>query len=91
MSSLTLCSMRTLGHRTNRSLYPARCHKLGVYRQELPFTIQQYDIPGEEESRLDEVPIESAPSQEWLPDEVVLQTVTISNMSIDSKHVQTDG
>ena len=54
------------------------CQKLGVY-QHLP-------------SRPDEVPVEVAPSDhsndgEWWPDEVDLNTVTISNMSIDSKPV----
>ena len=44
----------------------------------------------------DEVPIEFGPSDhsndgEWWPDEVDLNTFTISNMSIDSKLVETDG
>ena len=35
--------------------------------------------------------IEVAPFDEWLLDEVELNTVTISNMSIDSKLVESDG
>ena len=63
------------------------CQKLGVFKprfanEQLP---PHYDIPGEGECRLDEVPIEVAPCEEWLLDEVELKTVTFSNMSIDSK------
>ena len=43
-----------------------------------------------QECRLDEVPIEVGPCEEWLK-EVELNTVRISNMSIDSKLVETDG
>ena len=59
--------------------------------QHLSITAPQYDISGEGERRPDEVPIEVAPSGEWLLDEVELNTVTISNMSIDSKSVETGG
>ena len=45
----------------------------------------------EGECRPGEKPIEVAPSEERLPDEIELNTVTISNMSIDSKSVETDG
>ena len=41
--------------------------------------------------RPDEVPIEVAPGEVWLLDEVELYAVTISNVSIDSKLVETDG
>ena len=51
----------------------------------------QYDIPSERECRLDEVPIEIAPREEWLLDDAELNTVTLSNMSIDSKLIETDG
>ena len=67
------------------------CQKLGVYKprfanEQLP---PHYDIPGEGECRHDEVPIEIAPCEVWLLDEVELKTVTFSNMSIDSKLVET--
>ena len=45
----------------------------------------------EGECQLDDVPDEVAPCEEWLPEEVELNTVTISNMSLDSKPVETDG
>ena len=66
------------------------CQKLGGYGQQLPITDTQYDIPCEGECRPDEVPIEFAPCEERLFDEVELNT-TISNVSIDSKPVETDG
>ena len=71
------------------------CQKLGGY-QHLPIKASQYDISSEGEGRPDEVPIDVAPSDhfndgEWWPDEVDLNTVTIGNMSIDSKPVETDG
>ena len=63
--------------------------------QHLPIKAPQYDISSEGEGRPDEVPVEVAPSdhsndREWWPDEVDLNIVTISNMSIDSKPVETD-
>ena len=72
------------------------CQKLGVYSQQLPTTALQYDISSEEESLRDEIPEEAAPNdnsndEEWWLDEVELNTVTVSNMSIDSKPVETDG
>ena len=58
----------------------------------MPTTAPQYDISSEGESLPDENPDEAAPNdEEWLPDEVELNTVTISNMSIDRKPVATDG
>ena len=57
----------------------------------MPSTAPQYGIPFEGECRPDEVPIEVAPCEEWLPEELELNTVTISNMSIDNKLVETDG
>ena len=70
------------------------CQMLGVY-QHLPTKAPRYDIPSEGEGRPDEVPVEVAPSDhsndgEWWPDEVDLNIVTIGNMSIDSKLVETD-
>ena len=46
--------------------------------------------------RLDEIPEEAAPNdnsndEEWWLDEVELNAITIGNMSIDSKPVETDG
>ena len=68
------------------------CVKNYVFHdQQLSITAPQYDISREGECRPDEVPIEVAPSEEWLLDEVELNTVTISNMSIDSKSVETGG
>ena len=71
------------------------CYKLGVYRH-LPIEAPHYDISSEGEGRPDDVPVEVAPSDhsndgEWCTDEVGLNTVTIGNMSIDSKPVETDG
>ena len=71
------------------------CQKLGVY-QHLPIKSSQYDISSEGEGRPDEVPIEVAQGdhsndEEWWPGEVDLNTVTIGNMSIDSKLVETEG
>ena len=48
-------------------------------------------LPSDGECRLDEVPIEVAPCEVRLLDEVESNTVTVSNMSIDSKLVKTDG
>ena len=56
------------------------CQKLGVY-QRLLIKAPQYDISSEGEDR---------PTERVL-DEVDLNAVTIGNMSIDSKHVATDG
>ena len=67
------------------------CQKVGVYKQHLPHTAPQYDIPSEGDCRPDEVPIELAPCDECLLDEVELNTVTISSMSTNSKPVETDG
>ena len=72
------------------------CQKLGVYSQQLPMTAPQSDISSEGEVQPDEIPEEAVPSgnsndKEWWPGEVELNTVTISNMSIDSKPVETDG
>ena len=88
----------------NRRLYPARrvcltvnflvcsvCQKWCVYSQHWPVTVLQYDIPCEGEFRPDEIPIEVAPCDECLREEVELNTVVISNMSIDIKSVETDG
>ena len=71
------------------------CQKLGVY-QHLPTKVHQYDFSIEGEGRPDEIPALVVPSdhsddEEWWPDEVDLNTVTIGNMSIDSKPVETDG
>ena len=105
MSSLTFCMQHgdLLAQNATKSVSSAKgslsvnfpiccvCQILGVYSQHLPITALQYDIPSEGECRPDEVPIEVAPCEEWLPEEVELNTVTISNMSIDSKRVETDG
>ena len=71
------------------------CQKLGVYQQ-LPTKAPQYDFSTEGEGRPDEIPVVVAPSahsddEEWWADEVDLNTVTISNMSIDSKPVDEVG
>ena len=71
------------------------CQKLGVYGEQLPTAAPQYDISSEGESRPDEIPEEAAPNdnsddEEWWPDEVELNAVTIGNMSIDSKLVEKD-
>ena len=63
--------------------------------EHLPMKAHQYDISSEVEGRPDKVPFEFAPSDhpkdgEWWPHEVDLKTVTISNMSIDSKLVERD-
>ena len=62
------------------------CQKLGVY-QRLPTKAPQYDISSEGEDR----PSDISNDGEWGPDEVDLNAVTISNMSIDIKLVATDG
>ena len=46
------------------------CQELGVFSQHLPLTALQCDIRCEGECRLDEVPIEVAPCEKWLLDEV---------------------
>ena len=71
------------------------CQKLGVY-QHLPSKAPQCDVSSEGEGLSEEIPIEVAPSdhsndEEWWPGEVDLNSVTINNMSIDSKPVETDG
>ena len=63
--------------------------KLGVCNRHVPATAPQCDIPREGQCRPDEVSIEVTPCEEWLLDEVELNTVTISN--IDRKLVETDG
>ena len=72
------------------------CQKFGVYQHICQLHAPQYDISSEGEGRPDQVPIKVAPSDhsnvgEWWPDEVDLNTGTFSNMSIDSKPVETDG
>ena len=64
--------------------------------QKLVIKAHPYDIFSEEAGRHDDVPVVGAPSDnsnlgEWWPDEVDLDTVTIGNMSIDSKPVETNG
>ena len=78
--------------------FPVRsaCQKLGVYSQQLPTTAPQHDISSKGESLPDEIPEESAPNdnsndEEWWPDELEMNAVTISNMSIDSKLVESNG
>ena len=71
------------------------CQKLGVYSQQLPTTAPQCDISSEGEGQPVEIPEEAAPNsnsddEEWWPNEVELNAVTIGNMSIDSKPVATD-
>ena len=56
------------------------CKKLGVY-QRLPMKAPQYDISSEGEDR----PSDNSNDEEWWPNEVELNAVTIGNMSIDSK------
>ena len=94
MGSLIFCRKRIFGHRTHRKgclsvkfLVCSVCQTLGVYSQQLPITVPQYDISSEGESLPDEIPEEAAPNdnsndEEWWSDEVELNTVTISNMSI---------
>ena len=72
------------------------CQKLGVHSQQLPTTAPQCDISSEGEGQPDEIPEEAALSsnsndEEWWPNEVELNAVTIGNMSIDCKPVTTDG
>ena len=62
------------------------CQKLGLY-QLLPLKAPQYDISSEGEDRQSD----NSNDGEWWPDEVDLNTVTISDMSIDSTLVETDG
>ena len=64
--------------------------------QHLPIIAFQYDISSQGEDRPDEVPIEVAPSDnsndgEWWLGEVDSNTVTIGNVSMDSKPVKMDG
>ena len=61
------------------------CQKLGVYDQHLPIPAAQYDNSSKGKCQPDEVPLAVAPCEECL------KRVTISNMSIDSKPVETDG
>ena len=65
------------------------------FDRHLPITVRQYETSSKGECRLDEVPLEVAPcdnsNDEWLPDDVELNTVTINSMSIDGKSVETDG
>ena len=100
MSSLTFSpfaqnaqrsASRTKGYLSVNFLTCSVCQKLGVYNQHLPTAAFQDDIPSEGECRPHEVPIEVAPCKEWLPEEVELNTVMISNMFIDRKPVETDG
>ena len=67
-----------------------------MYSQQLPIAAPQYDISSEGEGRPDKIPEAAAPNgnsndEEWWLDEVELNIVTISNMSINSKPVATDG
>ena len=104
MSSLTFCNMRTLWRRMQRSLYPARrvasqwsflfvlCVRYWAYtanicQLQLPSTTS----PVRENVDLTKYQLKSPPCEEWLLEEIELNTVTISNMSIDSKLVETDG
>ena len=61
------------------------CQKLGLY-QRLPSKTPQYDIFSEEEERSSN----DSNDEEWCPDEVDLNTVTIDNMTIDSESRGTD-
>ena len=61
------------------------CQKLGLY-QRLPSKTPQYDIFSEEEERSSN----DSNDEEWCPDEVDLNTVTIDNMTIDSECHGTD-
>ena len=58
-------------------------------------TVPKHDLSTEGECRPDEVQLEVAPcdnsDDKWLSDDVELNTVTINNMSIDCKSVETDG
>ena len=60
------------------------CQKLGLY-QRLPFKTPQYDIFSEEERSSND-----SNDEEWCPDEVDLNTVTIDNTTIDSESRGTD-
>ena len=64
--------------------------------QHLLSQASQYHTSREGGGRSDEIPVDVAPSdhssdEEWCTDEVDLKTVTITKMSIDSKHFGTDG
>ena len=61
------------------------CQKLGLF-QRLPSKTPQYDIFSEEEERSSN----DSNDEEWCPDEVDLNTVTIDNMTIDSESRGTD-
>ena len=62
------------------------CQKLGVF-QRLPIKAPQHDISSAGEDR----PSDNSNDGKWWPDEVNLNAVTIGNMSIDSKLVETVG
>ena len=68
MSSLIFCSKRTLPLSEVPRLFCVRV--LGVFDRYLPSTAHQYDISSGGEYRLDDVPFEVAPCEEWLLDEV---------------------
>ena len=74
-------------------MYPARrvASQCTALYQHLPLTAPQYEIHSEGECRLDEVLFEVGPCEEWMLDELELNTVTISNMCIDCKLVETGG
>ena len=72
------------------------CQKLGVHSQQLPTTPLQNEMSSKGEGQPDEILEEAAPNsnsndEEWWPDEVELNAVTIDNISIDSEPVETDG
>ena len=58
-----------------------------MVNQRVPVKAPQYDISSEGEDR----PSDNSNDGEWWPDEVDLNTVTIGNMFVDSKPVETDG
>ena len=70
--------------------------KVGCVQPTVANYSSQFDISSEGESLPDEIKEEAAAidnsnDEEWWLDEVDLNTVTISNMCIDSKPVETDG
>ena len=87
MSSLTLCSMRDPWAQNE----PKDCIQRKGPHSFCVSEIERIQSTFANQCRPDEVPSEVAPCEEWLPEEVELNTVTISNMSIDSKPVEIDG
>ena len=88
-SSPTLCNKWILEHETHR------CERLPLSELPCLFSVREAgsvptsacDISSEGEDRASD----NSNDREWRPDEVDLNAVTIGNMSIDSKIVETGG